>query len=89
MYIYLSYIIMTYLQHTKVVHMTEQEKQEWLARYEKDDKWRSAWNALMNNKELMRKKYPLQTQLEYIERRAEIANQRIAKLIKQADLGKI
>lgn len=56
-------------------------KQDLLLRYEIDSRWRDAWNSLMNNSELMRKKYPLQTQLEKIERRAEIANQRIGKLI--------
>ncbi|MDG3027493.1 hypothetical protein P7410_28185 [Vibrio parahaemolyticus] len=56
-------------------------KQELLLRYEIDSKWRDAWNSLMNNSALMRKKYPLQTQLEKIERRAEIANKRIGKLI--------
>lgn len=56
-------------------------KQELLLRCEIDSKWRDAWNSLMNNSELMRKKYPLQTQLEKIELRAEIANKRIGKLI--------
>lgn len=50
-------------------------------RYKKDYAWRKAWNSLMNNHELMKKRYPLQSQMEYIERRAELANQRIAKLI--------
>lgn len=54
-----------------------------LTRYIKDVAWRDAWNALMNNSDIMRKKYALQTQLEYIERRAEKANKRAGKAIEE------
>ncbi len=66
--------------------VTRTERQSLVARYEADFKWRAAWNSLMNNSEKMRSKYPLQTQLEYIERRAERANQRIANLIPKLKL---
>lgn len=53
-------------------------------RYELDFKWRCAWNTLAHITELG-KKVRLQSKQEYIERRAQIANERIAKLMRDFD----
>ena len=55
-------------------------------RYDKDAKWRAAWNALANDVERRRKRYPLQIQQEYIEHRAVLANRRIATLMEMYDI---
>ncbi|MFW0778443.1 MAG: hypothetical protein ACN2B6_12080 [Rickettsiales bacterium] len=55
---------------------------ELLARYDLDCKWREAWNLLANS-DIRRTKYPLQTQQEYIERRAGMANKRVANIIQK------
>ena len=54
------------------------------ARYDRAAKWRKAWNTLANSP-IRRVKYRLQTQQEYIERRAQLANLRIGKLMREYD----
>jgi len=53
-------------------------------RYDKDAAWRSAWNALANSDRRIGR-WQLQTQQEYIEHRAQLANLRIAKLMHDYD----
>ncbi len=55
-------------------------------RYDKDAKWRSAWNDLAHDFERGRKKSRTCTQQEYIEHRANLANRRIGVLMLIADL---
>ena len=57
------------------------DREAAVARYLKDAAWRDAWGALANHPTKRKEKYPLQTQQEYIEMRAERANQRIARLL--------
>ena len=64
------------------------DKQQFLKRYDIDFKWRDAWGRLSNNIELRRKKYPLEIQLEYIEHRAALANERIRKLINNYNISR-
>ncbi|EGR2232158.1 TPA: hypothetical protein ACPVZG_005298 [Vibrio parahaemolyticus] len=59
----------------------EINREDAVARYEKDFAWRAAWGRLANHPTIRKEKYPLQVQQEYIEHRAELANRRIAKLI--------
>ncbi|CAH7400974.1 hypothetical protein VCHA53O466_50141 [Vibrio chagasii] len=60
---------------------------ELITRYEMDSKWRDAWSALANHPTLRKKKYRLQTQQEYIEHRANLANMRIKKLLPNFGIG--
>jgi len=55
-----------------------------MERYDKDAAWRSAWNALANS-DRRKGRWNLQTQQEYIEHRAVLANNRIAKLMHDFD----
>lgn len=59
------------------------QREVYIQEYESASKWREAWKSLMNNNEVMRKKYSLQTQLEYIESRAVKANNRVGKAIEK------
>ena len=52
-------------------------------RYNKDFAWRDAWNKLAESG-----KYSLATQQEYIYHRAQLANLRIAELMRMWDLHK-
>ncbi len=54
-------------------------------RYEKDYAWRQAWAALANS-DRRKGRWQLQSQQEYIEHRAHLANRRIAKLMQMWDL---
>ena len=56
-------------------------------RIEKAAAWRSAWNALANSDRRIGR-WQLQSQQEYIEHRAQLANLRIAELMQQWDLHK-
>lgn len=55
-----------------------------MEQYEKDFAWRAAWNELANS-DRRKGRWNLQTQQEYIEHRAELANNRIAKLMHDYD----
>lgn len=55
--------------------------QEFRARYEIDYKWRDAWLKLLNTREPNR----LQSREDRIARRANLANNRIAKLMRDYD----
>lgn len=56
-------------------------------RIEKAAAWRSAWNALANSDRRIGR-WQLQSQQEYIEHRAQLANLRIAELMRVWDLHK-
>jgi hypothetical protein len=56
-------------------------EEELIARYEMDFAWRAAWNKLANKKVARR----LAADQEKIERKAELANKRIGRLIKKFD----
>lgn len=56
-------------------------------RIEKAAAWRSAWNALANSDRRIGR-WQLQSQQEYIEHRAQLANLRIAELMQLWDLHK-
>jgi len=58
--------------------------QMMMERIDKDIAWRTAWNALANS-DRRKGRWTLQTQQEYIEHRAVLANQRVAKLMHDFD----
>ena len=62
--------------------ITTVEAAEFRSRYNLDDFWRTGWNRFANKPERNR----LQTKQEYIERRANMANRRIGKLMRDYDL---
>lgn len=59
-------------------------KNMMMERYEKDFAWRAAWLALACSDRRIGR-WNLQTQQEYIEHRAQLANNRIAKLMHDYD----
>ena len=59
------------------------EYDKLLSSFEKSIEWRNAWNGLMNNFNVMKAKYPLQKQMDYIEGRANTANIQAGKYLDQ------
>ncbi|MFS1427520.1 hypothetical protein LMH73_010220 [Vibrio splendidus] len=63
------------------VPVVQVDREALIERYGIDSAWREAWTKLANHPTKRREKYPLQSQQEYIERRANLANERIRKYI--------
>lgn len=58
---------------------------EMQAEYDRLDGWRNRWLALAKDSKRMAARWPLQSQMEYIQSRAERANAAIARLLRMYD----